>query len=123
MFGGLEKTYGETRWRFYKRRVWRKIIRRFLAKFFFGVLEETFGAFGENRSEILEIWRTLFIEIVVDDLEKLFGDFGENRLVILEIWRTLFGEIVVGDLEKSFGHFGEHRLAILEIVMEYRNSG
>ena len=43
-----------------------------------GVLEETFCAFGENRLEILEIWRTLFGEIV-------FGDFGENRLAILEI--------------------------------------
>ena len=31
--------------------------------------------------------------------------FGENRSEIFEIWRTLFGEIVVGDLEKSFGDF------------------
>ena len=48
--------------------------------------------------------------------------FGENRSEIFEIWRTLFGEIVVGDLEKSFGDFGENRSAILEIVMEYRNA-
>ena len=87
-----------------------------------GVLEETFGAFGENHSEILEVWRTLFGDIVVGNLEKSFSDFGENCLAILEIWRTLFGEIVVGDLEKSFGDFGENRLAILEIVMEYCNA-
>ena len=72
--------------------------------------------FGENRSAFLEIWRTLFGEIVVGDLEKSFVDFGENCSAILEIWRTLFSEIVVGDLEKSFGDF------VLKLVMEYRNA-
>ena len=70
--------------------------------------EKLFGVFGKNVSVF---WR------------KRSVFFGENRSEILEIWRTLFGEIVVGDLEKSFGDFGENRLAILEIVMEYRNSG
>ena len=72
--------------------------------------------FGENRSAFLEIWRTLFGEIVIGDLEKSFSDFGENRSTILEIWRNLTGEIMVGDLEKSFGDF------VLELVMEYRNA-
>ena len=48
--------------------------------------------------------------------------FGDNHSDILEIWRTLFGEIMVGDLEKSFGDFGENRSAILEIVMKYHNA-
>ena len=61
-----------------------------------GDLEETclkknYSAFfGKNVSAF---WR------------KRSAFFGENRLEILEIWRTLFGEIVVGDLEKSFGDF------------------
>ena len=42
--------------------------------------------------------------------------------MILEIWRTLFGEIVVGDLEKSCSAFWRIRSVILEIVMEYRNA-
>ena len=70
--------------------------------------EKLFGVFfGENVSAF---WR------------KRSPFFGENRSEILEIWRTLFGKIVVGDLEKSFSNFGENRLAILEIVMEYRNA-
>ena len=55
-------------------------------------------------------------------MEKTFGAFGEDRSEILEIWRTLFDEIVVGDLEKSFDDFGENRSATLEIVMVYRNA-
>ena len=66
-------------------------------------------------------YSAFFGENCVGVLEETFGAFGENRSKILEIWRTLFGEIVVGDLEKSFSDFGENRLAILEIMMEYRN--
>ena len=95
MFGGLEKTCGETRWRF--------------GGDVFGDLEKAYSAiserpvrrFGEN---VWRFWR------------KPFGDFGENGSAILEIWRTLFGKIVVGDLEKSFGDF------VLELVMEHRNA-
>ena len=77
-------------------------------------LEKNYSAFfGENVSAFWRkcsaFWR------------KRSAFFGENCSEIFEIWRTLFGEIVVGDLEKSFGDFGENRLAILEIVMEYRN--
>ena len=69
----------------WRRHVWRKIIRRFLKKNVSAFWRKHSAIFGENRSEILEIWRTLFGEIVVSDLEKLFGDFGENRSAILEI--------------------------------------
>ena len=78
-----------------------------------GDLEET--CLEKNYSAFLAKMCQHFGEIV-----RRF--FGENRSEILEIWRTLFGEIVVGDLEKSFGDFGENRSATLEIVMVYRNA-
>ena len=64
--------------------------------------ENLFGVFGENVSAF---WRN----------RSAF--FGENRSEILEIWRTLFGKIVVGDLEKAFDDFGENRSAILEKIV------
>ena len=50
----------------------------------FGDLEKAYSAsFGENVSAI---WR-------------------DRSVITLEIWRTLFGEIMVGDLEKPFDDF------------------
>ena len=72
MFGGLEKTCGETHWRF--------------GGDVFGDLEKAYSVISERP--VRRFWRfgeNLFDEIVVGDLEKTFGDFGENRLAILEI--------------------------------------
>ena len=92
MFGDLEKTRGEIRWRF------GEDVFGDLEKTYLAILGENLSAFWRNRSAILE---------------KSFGDFGENHLALaLDIWRNLFGEIVVGDLEKSFGDFGENCSAI-----------
>ena len=110
LFGGLEKNMWRDTLAIWRRRVWRKIIWHFLAKNVSVFWRKRLAFFGENRSEILEIWRTLLGKIVVGDLEKSFGDFGENHSATLEIWRTLFGKIMVGDLEKSFGDFGENVL-------------
>ena len=75
--------------------------------------------FGENRSEILEIWRTLFGKIVVGDLEKAFDDFGENRSAILEkivrrFWRSLWSIVMLGDRMRRSKVKGEKWRQIME---------
>jgi len=93
VFGGLEKTCGEIRWRF--------------GGNMFGDLENTYpvifgkklSAFWRNRSAILE---------------KTFGaSFGDLEKLIWQNHGRRFGEIVQRFWRKLFGDF------ILEIIMEY----
>ena len=85
MFGDLEKTYSAI-----------------FGEKYVGVLEKSFGNFGENRSAI---WR------------KPFGaNFGDLEKLIRQNRCRRFREIVQRFWRKPFGDF------VLELIMEYRNA-